>query len=103
MARPERFELPTPRFVVWCSIQLSYGRLGTLSVTQKGKSIRAMSPKDRPCRLKSIQPVSVGTMAVSVTYQVRPFSIRMTLRWGAFAFAKRCMNSTTLGLRQASG
>ena len=29
MARPERFELPTPRFVVWCSIQLSYGRLPT--------------------------------------------------------------------------
>jgi hypothetical protein len=26
MARPERFELPTPRFVVWWSIQLSYGR-----------------------------------------------------------------------------
>ena len=26
MARPERLELPTPRFVVWCSIQLSYGR-----------------------------------------------------------------------------
>lgn len=28
MARPERLELPTPRFVVWCSIQLSYGRIG---------------------------------------------------------------------------
>ena len=27
VARPERFELPTPRFVVWCSIQLSYGRV----------------------------------------------------------------------------
>jgi hypothetical protein len=27
MARPERFELPTPRSVVWCSIQLSYGRI----------------------------------------------------------------------------
>ena len=27
MARPKRFELLTPRFVVWCSIQLSYGRL----------------------------------------------------------------------------
>ena len=27
LARPERFELPTPRFVVWCSIQLSYGRI----------------------------------------------------------------------------
>ena len=27
VARPKRFELLTPRFVVWCSIQLSYGRL----------------------------------------------------------------------------
>jgi hypothetical protein len=27
MARPEGFEPPAPRFVVWCSIQLSYGRL----------------------------------------------------------------------------
>ena len=28
MARSGRFELPTPRFVVWCSIQLSYERFG---------------------------------------------------------------------------
>ncbi len=27
MARLERFELPTPRFVVWYSIQLSYKRM----------------------------------------------------------------------------
>jgi hypothetical protein len=27
MARPKGFEPLTPRFVVWCSIQLSYGRL----------------------------------------------------------------------------
>ena len=27
LARPEGFEPPTPKFVVWCSIQLSYGRL----------------------------------------------------------------------------
>ena len=27
MARPERFELPTPWFVARYSIQLSYGRL----------------------------------------------------------------------------
>ena len=27
MARSGRFELPTPRFVVWCSIQLSYERV----------------------------------------------------------------------------
>lgn len=26
MARPERFELPTTKFVAWYSIQLSYGR-----------------------------------------------------------------------------
>ena len=25
VAHPKRFELLTPRFVVWCSIQLSYG------------------------------------------------------------------------------
>jgi hypothetical protein len=31
VARPERFERPTPRFVVWCSIQLSYGRAGPFS------------------------------------------------------------------------
>jgi hypothetical protein len=28
MARSEGFEPPTPRFEVWCSIQLSYERLG---------------------------------------------------------------------------
>jgi hypothetical protein len=27
VARPKGFEPPTPRFVVWCSIQLSYGRI----------------------------------------------------------------------------
>ena len=32
MARPKRFELLTPRFVVWCSIQLSYGRLTSLGI-----------------------------------------------------------------------
>ena len=32
LARPERFERPTPRFVVWCSIQLSYGRVFRLAV-----------------------------------------------------------------------
>jgi hypothetical protein len=28
MARSEGFEPPTPRFEVWCSIQLSYERRG---------------------------------------------------------------------------
>ena len=31
LARPRRFELLTPRSVVWCSIQLSYGRAGVAS------------------------------------------------------------------------
>jgi hypothetical protein len=31
LARPKRFELLTPRFVVWCSIQLSYGRVNDFS------------------------------------------------------------------------
>src|SRR6185437_5355534 len=30
MARPERFELPTTKFVAWYSIQLSYGRVDQL-------------------------------------------------------------------------
>ena len=28
VARPKGFEPLTPKFVVWCSIQLSYGRAG---------------------------------------------------------------------------
>ncbi len=33
MAHPKRFELLTPRFVVWCSIQLSYGCVPCRRVT----------------------------------------------------------------------
>jgi len=72
MARPERFELPTPRFVVWCSIQLSYGRLLRRS---RGKCPRTgQSPRERghnyrlrpgkarcvPRRRKSIRSISAG-------------------------------------------
>ena len=31
LARPERFELPTTKFVAWYSIQLSYGRMELLT------------------------------------------------------------------------
>src|SRR5580700_8363818 len=51
MARPEGFEPPTPRFVVWCSIQLSYGRAGDVleganlwGRPPKGKSKAGESP-----------------------------------------------------------
>ena len=40
MARPERFERPTPRFVVWCSIQLSYGRLRAIRAGGPGRPNR---------------------------------------------------------------
>ena len=33
LARPERFELPTARFVAEYSIQLSYGRIVSLSIS----------------------------------------------------------------------
>ena len=36
MVRPERFELPTPKFVAWCSIQLSYGRSGGIVQNRLG-------------------------------------------------------------------
>ena len=36
VARPKRFELLTPRFVVWCSIQLSYGRWIPLPEPDRG-------------------------------------------------------------------
>ncbi len=40
MARPERLELPTPRFEAWCSIQLSYGRVcGSLPQTAEQSTI----------------------------------------------------------------
>ena len=43
LARPERFELPTPRFEAWCSIQLSYGRR-TRSLGSLGEKVKAPSP-----------------------------------------------------------
>jgi hypothetical protein len=54
MARPKRFELLTPRFVVWCSIQLSYGRILVLQY-------RGVSP-----------PVEAGNLAKS-THPRKPF------------------------------
>ena len=49
VARPERFELPTPRFEAWCSIQLSYGRrtrsLGSLAAKVKALSALLSAPQ----------------------------------------------------------
>src|SRR6266540_3786078 len=45
VARPKRFELLTPRFVVWCSIQLSYGRV--LRIAREMSPNRANPPGTR--------------------------------------------------------
>ena len=39
MARPERFELPTTKFVAWYSIQLSYGRSEPIIIPIKVASV----------------------------------------------------------------
>ncbi len=44
MARPKGFEPLTPRFVVWCSIQLSYGRAMGLGY---GRRIRSVDRRDQ--------------------------------------------------------
>ena len=66
LARPERFELPTTKFVAWYSIQLSYGRVeptivqhrgGTRPAARKGRdySKRATRRQSLPrsCRFRS--------------------------------------------------
>ena len=53
MARPERFELPAPKFVAWCSIQLSYGRtkgrvLSGRGMEQSRKRTNVMTMDETP-------------------------------------------------------
>jgi hypothetical protein len=47
LARPKRFELLTPRFVVWCSIQLSYGRVFRFGIGLESPDTSGTCPKDR--------------------------------------------------------
>ncbi len=47
MARPERFELPTTKFVAWYSIQLSYGRIDMPSLAKRS-IINKLRPQP-PC------------------------------------------------------
>ena len=48
MARPEGFEPPAPRFVVWCSIQLSYGRAGGGDIGGRAEPRNPRSRRRRP-------------------------------------------------------
>ena len=51
LARPKRFELLTPRFVVWCSIQLSYGRVFRQALGQRPRCIRSKFGRPRKSAL----------------------------------------------------
>ena len=57
LARPEGFEPPTPRFVVWCSIQLSYGRVLRIArecpQSEQSRRERASSYRLRPAMASS--------------------------------------------------
>ena len=87
MARPERFELPTPRFVVWCSIQLSYGRFVPLPQgLTDGDSYRfgpplasrATLPKRGQCAASGSRvararaPIMPGASAAALISKARP-------------------------------
>jgi hypothetical protein len=50
VARPERFELPTTKFVAWYSIQLSYGRTELLIMRMEGVVVNAWEEIGLGCR-----------------------------------------------------
>src|SRR5690606_34350581 len=62
LARPERLELPTPRFEAWCSIQLSYGR----TFIRRTGGHRDRNPSPRPsCRSRHILAPQAETLPSS--------------------------------------
>ena len=72
LARPERFELPTPRFEAWCSIQLSYGRRGAYP-----KCGGALSQEECPYSQRSL----AATLSLCHTFSLRqghPSILRVT-------------------------
>jgi hypothetical protein len=61
VARPERFELPTTWFEARCSIQLSYGRMGT----QCSREVNILKPRGREFRpLEAVSAYRLGRNAV---------------------------------------
>ena len=60
MAHPKRFELLTPRFVVWCSIQLSYGCVPFRSFPVAWRSSKTSSFRMQAILLRNCHfPVSI--------------------------------------------
>jgi hypothetical protein len=66
LARPERFELPTPRSVVWCSIQLSYGRNGRrVAPPQRGKLAASPAQGKTDARQATVAKLLVARTSIA--------------------------------------
>jgi pimeloyl-ACP methyl ester carboxylesterase len=57
LARPKGFEPLTPRFVVWCSIQLSYGRLPSSAVCRGSEPDSVMNLRAQALLRRVFHPV----------------------------------------------
>ena len=106
MARPKRFELLTPRFVVWCSIQLSYGRVLRIArevfPTEQIRRERAFSYRLQP-PLASLPALLRGRGATSAAVTRGLDRGSIALRKRLFAKTMDCRvkpGNDTLGARQ---
>jgi hypothetical protein len=72
MARPEGFEPPAPRFVVWCSIQLSYGRAvpATAGARHRGRIWPAQPLAALPIVPRAAQPLRIALAQIEVAQAV---------------------------------
>ena len=89
MARPKRFELLTPRFVVWCSIQLSYGRVFRLRFglnsphafrTKSGPRESALATGSGPAWQGPAAPVAADRRPIAGSRKGVPYARARSLR-----------------------
>jgi arylformamidase len=110
MAHPKRFELLTPRFVVWCSIQLSYGCVGRASLAgprADGKAFAApdLAARSRRARVagminrRSALGLAAALVAPPAIGQNRPPGAATTVRYAVRPGA--AANLTSLDLYSA--
>src|ERR1700722_20755786 len=119
MARPKGFEPLTPRFVVWCSIQLSYGRfwrreaiLGSLSKGKVfplagvgrvrhpllfGPSPRGNVQISHPSGIVLPCPCPARWLRLAATSPPHVYQVRMGLGFGAISLCR----AGALALRRA--
>src|SRR6185437_15557306 len=91
MARPERFELPTTKFVAWYSIQLSYGRIET----RKRAANYPLSQRTRQ-RLNGGERVPAGAVAC---FRLLSPNHASRASYNGFAIAVHSPPSPTIAVR----